>query len=164
MNMRPRYHEWLPFATQQMRLRNLIRIEGHNIEAANKDAMIYYTLHANKESKAFYKSEALPQRHMQQKWAEFSCEEMRKSNANGICVMVWAAAGEQEQNAVESKKENNVDVELELAEAKTELSLMEQNDAEQQKEPIRLVDVLKCGIPKLRRPNVVFFGLYFAVP
>ncbi|KAL7741980.1 hypothetical protein ACLKA6_012184 [Drosophila palustris] len=107
MHLRPRCCEWLPLATQQLRLRNLARIQGLNIEG-NLDAkaggesggaeeqeqelLLYYTLHADKASEAFYTSEALPQRHQQQKWAEICAgdEVWRKSNAQCVCVKVWA--------------------------------------------------------------------------
>ncbi|KAH8403217.1 hypothetical protein KR222_007929 [Zaprionus bogoriensis] len=108
MHLRPRCREWLPLATQQLRLRNLARIQGFNIEcalqeeqperepppepASEQELLIYYTLHADKGSEAFYTSEALPQRHQQQKWAEICAGDApwRKSNAQCVCVKVWA--------------------------------------------------------------------------
>ncbi|XP_051858734.1 UV radiation resistance-associated gene protein [Drosophila albomicans] len=112
MHLRPRCCEWLPLATQQLRLRNLARIQGLNIKctldanininansgsgecgvAEQEELLLYYTLHADKASEAFYTSEALPQRHQQQKWAEICAgdEAWRKSNAQCVCVKVWA--------------------------------------------------------------------------
>ncbi|TDG43211.1 hypothetical protein AWZ03_010371 [Drosophila navojoa] len=102
MHLRPRCREWLPLATQQLRLRNLARIQGVNIKcspdagediaAEDYELLIYYTLHADKASDAFYTSEALPQRHQQQKWAEICAGDAvwRKSNAQCVCVKVWA--------------------------------------------------------------------------
>jgi len=106
MHLRPRCCEWLPLATQQLRLRNLARIQGLNIkctlvdngdgecntEEQQQELLVYYTLHADKASKAFYTSEALPQRHQQQKWAEICAgdEVWQKSNAQCVCVKVWA--------------------------------------------------------------------------
>ncbi|XP_030377309.1 UV radiation resistance-associated gene protein [Scaptodrosophila lebanonensis] len=107
MNLRPRCREWLPLATQQLRLRNLQYIQGLNIQSSNcspsssgncdadgddeREMLIYYTLHTDKASEAFYTSEALPQRHQQQKWAEICAgDEWRKSNAQCVCVKVWA--------------------------------------------------------------------------
>lgn len=102
MHLRPRCREWLPLATQQLRLRNLARIQGVNITcipyagediaAEDYELLIYYTLHADKASEAFYTSEALPQRHQQQKWAEICAGDAawRKSNAQCVCVKVWA--------------------------------------------------------------------------
>ncbi|KAH8273834.1 hypothetical protein KR044_001577 [Drosophila immigrans] len=113
MHLRPRCCEWLPLATQQLRLRNLARIQGLNIECTldasinanaktnasrecgaeeQEELHLYYSLHADKASEAFYTSEALPQRHQQQKWAEICAgdEVWRKSNAQCVCVKVWA--------------------------------------------------------------------------
>ncbi|EDV94042.1 UV radiation resistance-associated gene protein [Drosophila grimshawi] len=107
MHLRPRCSEWLPLATQQLRLRNLARIQGLNIECSlianaggedlesgqeEQELLLYYTLHADKASEAFYTSEPLPQRHQHQKWAEISAGDdvWRKSNAQCVCVKVWA--------------------------------------------------------------------------
>ncbi|XP_034474708.1 UV radiation resistance-associated gene protein [Drosophila innubila] len=104
MHLRPRCCEWLPLATQQLRLRNLARIQGLNIECTldvkaggecgieEQELLVYYTLHVDKASEAFYTSEALPQRHQQQKWAEICAGDdvWRKSNAQCVCVKVWA--------------------------------------------------------------------------
>ncbi|ALC39952.1 Uvrag [Drosophila busckii] len=107
MHLRPRCREWLPLATQQLRLRNLARIEALNIEChlessivcgrgeaeeQEQELLVYYTLHADKASEAFYTSESLPQRHQQQKWAEICAGDdvWRKSNAQCVCVKVWA--------------------------------------------------------------------------
>lgn len=106
MHLRPRCREWLPLATQQLRLRNLARIQGFNIECTlaegsgteeqeqqqQRELLLYYTLHSDKASEAFYTSEALPQRHQQQKWAEICAGDApwRKSNAQCVCVKVWA--------------------------------------------------------------------------
>ncbi|KAH8281864.1 hypothetical protein KR054_003413 [Drosophila jambulina] len=103
MNLRPRCRKWLPLATQQLRLRNLARIQGFNIvsgslgsgeqeqEQAEPDVLLYYTLHTDKASEAFYTSEKLPQRHQQQKWAEICTDDeaWRKSNAQCVCIRVW---------------------------------------------------------------------------
>ncbi|XP_001355753.3 UV radiation resistance-associated gene protein [Drosophila pseudoobscura] len=106
MNLRPRCRKWLPLATQQLRLRNLTRIQGFNIvcrqlsgvteaeveaEADSEDVLLYYTLHTDKASEALYTSERLPQRHQQQKWAEIGADgdAWRKSNAQCVCVKVW---------------------------------------------------------------------------
>jgi len=101
MNLRPRCRKWLPLATQQLRLRNLNRIQGFNIESwpheksleldDPDDVLLYYTLHTDKASEAFYTSEKLPQRHQQQKWAEICTDDeaWRKTNAQCVCVKVW---------------------------------------------------------------------------
>ncbi|XP_034668085.1 UV radiation resistance-associated gene protein [Drosophila subobscura] len=107
MNLRPRCRKWLPLATQQLRLRNLTRIQGFNIvcrqwsglapetevdaQAEAEDVLLYYTLHTDKASEALYTSEKLPQRHQQQKWAEIGADgdAWRKSNAQCVCVKVW---------------------------------------------------------------------------
>ncbi|XP_068150585.1 UV radiation resistance-associated gene protein [Drosophila tropicalis] len=105
MNLRPRCRKWLPLATQQLRIRNLARIQGVNIDACGaveepeSDMLLYYTLHADKASKAFYTSEKLPQRHQYQKWAEISAVDdvWRKSNLKCVCVKVWKQQEKHEQ-------------------------------------------------------------------
>uniref|UniRef100_A0A6P4EHS6 UV radiation resistance-associated gene protein isoform X1 n=1 Tax=Drosophila rhopaloa TaxID=1041015 RepID=A0A6P4EHS6_DRORH len=101
MNLRPRCRKWLPLATQQLRLRNLARIQGFNIESGPQersleqvepeDVLLYYTLHTDRDSEPFYTSEKLPQRHQQQKWAEICTDDeaWRKTNAQCVCVKVW---------------------------------------------------------------------------
>ncbi|XP_020810311.1 UV radiation resistance-associated gene protein [Drosophila serrata] len=101
MNLRPRCRKWLPLATQQLRLRNLARIQGFNIVSGalesgeqkqiEPDVLLYYTLHTDKASEPFYTSEKLPQRHQQQKWAEICTDDeaWRKSNAQCVCIRVW---------------------------------------------------------------------------
>ncbi|KAH8328596.1 hypothetical protein KR067_011299 [Drosophila pandora] len=99
MNLRPRCRKWLPLATQQLRLRNLARIQGFNIvsrlqeeeQLEPEDVMLYYTLHTDQTSEPFYTSEKLPLRHQQQKWAEICTDDdaWRKSNAQCVCVKVW---------------------------------------------------------------------------
>ncbi|KAH8413160.1 hypothetical protein KR009_008453 [Drosophila setifemur] len=98
MNLRPRCRQWLPLATQQLRLRNLARIQGFNIVSGPQeepdepeDVLLYYTLHLDRSSEALYTSEKLPQRHQQQKWAEICANDdaWRKSNAQCVCVRVW---------------------------------------------------------------------------
>lgn len=94
MHIRPRCREWLPLATQQLRLRNLVRIHGFNIECVDRNSLIYYTLHRTADEIEFYKSEPLPARQQQQKWAEISSTEMLKSNLNCVCVKVWMATSD----------------------------------------------------------------------
>lgn len=89
MRLRPSCRSWLPLSTQQLRLRNLTRIEGINIKCSDAGALIYYTLHQKNESKPFYVSEYLPHR-QQQKWAEIVCQNIFKSNDPIVCVKVWA--------------------------------------------------------------------------
>lgn len=133
MHLRPRCREWLPLATQQLRLRNLARIQGFNIECTlaegsgteeqepqqQRELLVYYTLHSDKASEAFYTSEALPQRHQQQKWAEICAGDApwRKSNAQCVCVKVWAqyqptatrlCRVEQQPNETESSRYGSV--------------------------------------------------------
>ena len=106
MNIRPRCREWLPLSTQQLRLRNLQAIQGVNIEVkANDgdcstsasrliqaDTYVYYTLHDHPNNEPFYQSEQVALRkHLHLKWAEIQCPEKLKSNANCVCVKVWAS-------------------------------------------------------------------------
>ncbi|XP_054743196.1 UV radiation resistance-associated gene protein [Anastrepha obliqua] len=89
MRLRPRCGSWLPLSTQQLRLRNLLRIEGINIKCDEAGALIYYTLHKSKDADAFYVSEYLPHR-QEQKWTEIVCSNLFKSNDRSVCVKVWA--------------------------------------------------------------------------
>ncbi|XP_036229934.1 UV radiation resistance-associated gene protein isoform X2 [Bactrocera oleae] len=89
MRTRPRCRTWLPLSTQQLRLRNLIRIEGKNIKCEESGALIYYTLHETVEKDAFYTSECLPHR-QDQNWAEIICPKIFKANDQCVCVKVWA--------------------------------------------------------------------------
>ncbi|KAH8249340.1 hypothetical protein KR032_008613 [Drosophila birchii] len=118
MNLRPRCRKWLPLATQQLRLRNLARIQGFNIvsrslesgeqEQAEPDVLLYYTLHADKASEAFYTSEKLPQRHQQQKWAEICADDeaWRKSNAQCVCIRVWKHRAAEGRDGQTTETEN----------------------------------------------------------
>ncbi|XP_061399406.1 UV radiation resistance-associated gene protein, partial [Musca vetustissima] len=120
MNIRPRCREWLPLSTQQLRLRNLSAIQGINIECnqveccscspssttslcpgediqqsdaycACPETLVYFTLHDHPENEPFYESEKLPLRlYLPVKWAEIHCLSMIKSNANCVCIKVWA--------------------------------------------------------------------------
>lgn len=104
MNIRPRCREWLPLSTQQLRLRNLQAIQGVNIEIQTNGSpnssspycsytqtMLYYTLHDHPENEPFYQSEKVALRkHLHVKWAEIQCPEILKSNANCVCIKVWA--------------------------------------------------------------------------
>ncbi|XP_037959877.1 UV radiation resistance-associated gene protein isoform X2 [Teleopsis dalmanni] len=101
MNVRPRCREWIPLSTQQLRLRNLVQIQGQNIQCnIAGEVFIYYTLHSNKKSSAFYISESLPRQHSEHKWMDINCSEILKSNLNCVCVKVWAHIkdGKQSQN------------------------------------------------------------------
>ncbi|XP_076175811.1 UV-resistance associated gene isoform X2 [Ptiloglossa arizonensis] len=57
----PRYKTWLPLATQQLRLRNLIQIIGCNLKASanNEVCWFYYTLHRTSMSSPLYTSETI---------------------------------------------------------------------------------------------------------
>ena len=59
----PRWKEWVPLATHQLRLRNLIQVLAFSIkkdkERINKNESYYYTLHSTTMSAPFYTSEKL---------------------------------------------------------------------------------------------------------
>ncbi|XP_065356895.1 UV radiation resistance-associated gene protein [Calliphora vicina] len=110
MNIRPRCREWLPLSTQQLRLRNLQAIQGVNIEIKTKGSsrsssggvytqtLLYYTLHDHPENEPFYQSEKVALRkHLHVKWAEIQCPEILKSNANCVCIKIWACIKKTEQ-------------------------------------------------------------------
>lgn len=84
---RPRCRDWSPLATQQLRLRNLIQITGHNIVADPKSA-IYFTLHLTSMSAPFFTSEKLDSV-KNAIWAEINCQIINKSTSQFVCVRVW---------------------------------------------------------------------------
>lgn len=93
---RPRCRDWIPLATQQLRLRNLIQITGYNI-TNDKKSEIYFTLHSTVMSKPFYTSDKL---HHSKNivWPEINCQMLMKSMARYVCIRVW----EHEMNAATS--------------------------------------------------------------
>lgn len=88
---RPRCRDWSPLATQQLRLRNLIQITGHNIVADPKSA-IYFTLHLTSMSAPFFTSEKLDSV-KNAIWAEINCQIINKSTSQFVCVRVWQSIG-----------------------------------------------------------------------
>lgn len=84
---RPRCRDWSPLATQQLRLRNLIQISGHNIVAESK-SIIYYTLHATAMSSPIFTSERM-ELHPNVIWPEINCARIAKSSSQSICIRIW---------------------------------------------------------------------------
>lgn len=84
---RPRCRDWSPLATQQLRLRNLIQITGHNIVAEPKTS-IYFTLHSTLMSAPFFTSERI-ETFKNAIWAEINCPSINKSTSPFVCVRVW---------------------------------------------------------------------------
>lgn len=94
---RPRCRDWTALATQQLRLRNLIQISGHNIECDQKTSL-YYTLHLTSMSAPFFTSDKLesPKNAI---WPEINCQAIVKSTAHSVCIRVW-----QQSNAVDRQQ------------------------------------------------------------
>lgn len=106
MNIRPRCYEWLPLSTQQLRLRNLQAIHAVNIDhpllmALEEDPIIsaqmdhkivlYYSLHHQLNTDAFYSSDCLPYRvNLNYKWSEIQSMNLIKSNSRCVCIKIWA--------------------------------------------------------------------------
>ncbi|XP_038112363.1 UV radiation resistance-associated gene protein [Culex quinquefasciatus] len=85
---RPRCRDWSPLSTQQLRLRSLIQISGHNIVTDHPKCSVYFTLHTTTMSAPFYTSE--PQDiHSNIIWPEINCPTMVKSSLRCVCVRVW---------------------------------------------------------------------------
>lgn len=91
--------EWLPLATQQLRLRNLIKILAYSIENDDKERVgskmnnasdsrclinktYYFTLHATTMSAPFYTSEKL--RSESPKWKELEISSWEGSVCNSV--------------------------------------------------------------------------------
>lgn len=104
MNVRPRCYEWLPLCTQQLRLRNLQAIHALNIDhptllamARDHKIVLYYSLHHQLNTEAFYSSDHLPYRvHLNYKWPEIQSMDLLKSNARCVCIKIWARCRMQE--------------------------------------------------------------------
>lgn len=104
---RPRCRDWSPLATQQLRLRNLIQITGHNIRAEQR-TFIYYTLHLTPMSAPFFTSEKL-ESHSNAIWPDINCQCIVKSSARSVCIRIWQSYIPPEDNQLKSIKsiENN---------------------------------------------------------
>uniref|UniRef100_A0A182NTE7 UV radiation resistance-associated gene protein n=1 Tax=Anopheles dirus TaxID=7168 RepID=A0A182NTE7_9DIPT len=107
---RPRCRDWSPLSTQQLRLRSLIQISGHNITVSEPPpntptpsstpasfsstaggrtkCTVYFTLHQTPHSAPFYTSERLDL-HRNVLWAEIDCPTTIKSSLRVVCVRVW---------------------------------------------------------------------------
>lgn len=84
---RPRCRDWSPLATQQLRLRNLIQISGHNIDIEPK-SIVYYTLHFTTMSQPFFTSERM-EVHTNVIWPEINCARIVKHTSQFVCIRVW---------------------------------------------------------------------------
>lgn len=92
MSSRPRCGDWTPLITQQLRLRNLIQVSGHNIACSVPKASVYYTLHLTDLSTTpVYTSQqsATPSNAV---WPEIQAQTFQHSNATHIYVRVWQHA------------------------------------------------------------------------
>ncbi|XP_049279254.1 UV radiation resistance-associated gene protein isoform X1 [Anopheles funestus] len=106
---RPRCRDWSPLSTQQLRLRSLIQISGHNIivperhpptlapssapvDRGRSKCTVYFTLHQTPHSAPFYTSEKLDL-HRNVLWAEIDCPATIKSSLRSVCVRVWEHTG-----------------------------------------------------------------------
>ncbi|XP_052893868.1 UV radiation resistance-associated gene protein isoform X2 [Anopheles moucheti] len=102
---RPRCRDWSPLSTQQLRLRSLIRISGHNIivperaptrtssaDGGRSKCTVYFTLHQTPHSAPFYTSEK-HDLHRNVLWAEIDCPGTIKSSLRSVCVRVWQHNG-----------------------------------------------------------------------
>lgn len=98
---RPRCRDWTPLITQQLRLRNLIQISGHNIACAPKST-VYYTLHPTPMSAPCFTSAAstTPSNAI---WPEINCVDFITSTALSICVRVWQRQTDSKQTTVDSQ-------------------------------------------------------------
>lgn len=100
---RPRCRDWSPLATQQLRLRNLIQITGHNI-AAEPNTSIYFTLHMTLMSAPFFTSEPL-ESFRNAIWSEINCQSIHKSTSQFVVVRVWQTS--RSRSAYQTHLENS---------------------------------------------------------
>uniref|UniRef100_A0A8D8S0W8 UV radiation resistance associated protein n=1 Tax=Cacopsylla melanoneura TaxID=428564 RepID=A0A8D8S0W8_9HEMI len=89
-----RWKEWIPLATQQQRLRNLIQIMAYNMQhdkKVNNDIIdkysYYYTLHATTMSSPMYMSEKVESEHPKWMEVEFSIEQ---GTFTGVIIRLWS--------------------------------------------------------------------------
>ncbi|XP_011689944.1 PREDICTED: UV radiation resistance-associated gene protein-like [Wasmannia auropunctata] len=88
----PRYKTWLPLATQQLRLRGLVQIIGHNLKANvnGEICWFYYTLHRSSMSSPLYTSEAID--NANPRWSSLEVPTLHAtgySTASEIILRVW---------------------------------------------------------------------------
>lgn len=84
---RPRCRDWTPLATQQLRLRNLIQITGHNIKCDEK-CSVYYTLHMTSMSSPFFTSE-ISDSPTNAIWPEINLQNLTELGTKSVCIRVW---------------------------------------------------------------------------
>ncbi|XP_011641027.1 UV radiation resistance-associated gene protein [Pogonomyrmex barbatus] len=88
----PRYKTWLHLATQQLRLRSLIQIIGHNLKANinGEICWFYYTLHRSSMSSPLYTSEPID--NANPRWSSLEVPILYAtgySTASEIILRVW---------------------------------------------------------------------------
>ncbi|KAL6422229.1 hypothetical protein ACFW04_010911 [Cataglyphis niger] len=88
----PRCKSWLPLATQQLRLRSLIQIIGHNLKANvnGEVCWFYYTLHKSSMSSPLYTSEAID--NVNPRWLSLEVPTLHAtgySTASEIILRIW---------------------------------------------------------------------------
>lgn len=107
--------EYKPLLTTQrnLRLRNLIKITGINLDCDNNCAKFYFTLHFSAFSKPFYWSKSVEIRNNKAEWKEISIREQyfQKSSQRFICVRVWQTSNPSSVcvNATDNCRINNLD-------------------------------------------------------
>ncbi|XP_022182663.1 UV radiation resistance associated protein [Myzus persicae] len=85
-----RSQEWVPFVTQQQRLRNLIQISGYNLfddpECTANKTSFYYTLHLTTMCAPLYTSEKVCGRNL--KWSKMDiCSSI--GSAKAVVIRLW---------------------------------------------------------------------------
>lgn len=106
---RPRCCDWTPLATQQLRLRNLIQVTGHNI-VCKPNSSIYYTLHTTSMSSPFFTSELVdtPKNAI---WSEINIQNIYEMGLKSVCIRVWQSSKQNtiEFNINQSSKQNTIE-------------------------------------------------------
>lgn len=90
MLTRPRYRNFEPLVTQQIRLRNLIKLSAINLncDESDKTSMIYFTLHLSAFAKPIYTSEKVLLKNKIE-WSEINCQQVIESSQKFVVVRVW---------------------------------------------------------------------------
>lgn len=85
----PRYKTWLPLATQQLRLRNLIQVIGCNLKS-KEACLYYYTLHRTSMSSPLYTSEVID--NANPRWSSLEVPVIHAtgySTASEVIIRLW---------------------------------------------------------------------------
>lgn len=92
---RPNRYRYVNLATQQIRLRNILRLSAHNINnLRSQEANLFFTIHKNDSSseQAFYTSPKVRSRKYNKRtfdWPDISYQSVDEGILKDICIKLW---------------------------------------------------------------------------